>query len=153
MSGRLLGLDVGDRRIGVALSGPNGLIATPLTWIPRVSKKRDAVSIVDLAGRYSVEGIVVGLPFTMAGDIGTQAKRVLGFVEVLRAASVLPVETWDERLSTVEAQHLMRQAGRQPSKEKGQLDASAAAVILQSYLDTKRAASRPGDGATQPATP
>jgi putative Holliday junction resolvase len=135
---RLIGLDVGDRRIGVALSGPNGLIATPLTYLHSAGKKRDIAYLLTLAEHHGAEGFVVGLPLLLSGEVGPQAKRVLAFVEALRAASSLPVETWDERLSTVEAQQLMREAGRQPSREKGNLDAAAAAVILQSYLDTRQ---------------
>ena len=148
---RLLSLDVGDRRIGVALSGPNGLIATPLTWFPRAGKKRDVAYIVQLANHHGADGVVVGLPLTMAGEVGPQAKRVLSFAEALKEGSKLAVEMWDERLSTVEAQHLMRQAGRQPSREKGNLDAAAAAVILQSYLDAKRSPPSPPPAPPEPS--
>ncbi|GBD10404.1 Putative pre-16S rRNA nuclease [bacterium HR23] len=132
---RILALDVGARRIGCALSDPEGRIAFPAETLQRRTLLEDIQAVLALAHRQGVQAIVVGLPVSLSGEKGPQAREVLAFVEALRRASPLPVETWDERFTTVEAERLLREAGRQPSREKARRDAAAAAVLLQAYLD------------------
>ena len=137
-STRLLGLDVGERRIGLAISDRSGSLATPFTAIERRGVERDIAAILKLVRQEEVGTIVVGEPLSLDGSVGPQAKRTLVFYEALKAASPVPVKTWDERFSTVEAERLLREAGVQPSRNRARLDASAAAVILQGYLDAHR---------------
>lgn len=129
----VLGLDVGDKRIGVALS--QGSIAVPLTVIQRVEEGADLQRVISLAQEHGVEVIVVGLPRSMDGSIGAQAESVLELAAALGHITDIPVDTYDERLSTVEAERLMREAGTKREKRKENLDAMAAAVILQDYID------------------
>ncbi len=129
---------MGGRRIGLALSDPTGLIATPLGFIERTSAPSDVAAILRKASEHQVGRILVGLPLTKRGQMGPQAREVADFCESLGKGAKVPIVTWDERYSTVEAERLLRQAGRQPSRERGRADAAAAAVILQSYLDSER---------------
>ena len=135
---RVLALDVGEKRIGVALSDPTGLIATPNTTIHRGGEAADIDAMLSLAAEHGVEEIVVGLPLTLAGRVGPQARRVTRFVDALADRASVPVKTVDERYSTVEAERMMREAGARPSRDKAAVDAAAAAVILQGYLDSAR---------------
>ena len=136
-----MALDVGDRRIGVALSDPTGMLATPLTAVDRIAAKpSDIDEILRIAREQGAESIIVGLPLTLSGAEGDQARSVRGFVADLSARAGLPVDTVDERLSTVQAQRMMRESGSSRSRDRGRLDASAAAVILQAYLDAQRQA-------------
>ena len=131
---RVLGLDVGDRRIGLALSDPTGLLASPFGFVERGPS--DIADILRVADENEAEEIVVGLPLSMSGDSGAQAGKVRGFIRELRSRTDLPIKTVDERLSTVQAQGMLRQSGRRRRDgDRGQLDAAAAAVILQAYLD------------------
>ena len=134
-----MALDVGQKRIGVALGDPSGLIAFPITTISRTSESEDIESVLRLAADNDAKEIVVGLPLSLSGRVGPQAKRVTQFVTNLSRRAEVPVRSVDERYSTVEAERLMRQAGVEPSKDKARIDAAAAAVILQSYLDSQRA--------------
>jgi putative Holliday junction resolvase len=129
----VLGLDVGEKRIGVALA--EGSIAIPLTVIKRVEDAADLQRVISLAHEHNVDIIVVGLPFSMDGSIGAQAEVVLEFAGALGRVTDILVDTYDERLSTVEADRLMREAGAKRGKRKENLDAMAAAVILQDYID------------------
>lgn len=136
---RLLGLDVGDRRIGVAVSDPTGLLATPVEVYTRRSKTEDLAHLHSLASEFEVQGVVVGLPVNMNGSEGPQAAKARDFAEAL-AGQGLGVLLWDERLSTVEAERRMAEAGRK--RRRGTVmrsDAEAAAVILETYLDSIRA--------------
>ncbi len=130
---RVLGLDVGDRRIGLALSDPTGLLASPFGVVERGPS--DLVDIVSISEENEVAEIVVGLPLSMSGDSGRQAGKVRAFVRDLRSQTDLPIKMVDERLSTVQAQGMLHQSGRRRRGDRGQLDAAAAAVILQAYLD------------------
>ena len=130
---RALGLDVGDRRIGLALSDPTGFLASPFGFVERGPS--DLADIVRIADENEVAEIVVGLPLSMSGDSGIQAGKVRAFIRDLRSQTDLPIKTVDERLSTVQAQGMLRQSGRRRRGDRGQLDAAAAAVILQAYLD------------------
>jgi putative Holliday junction resolvase len=130
---RSLGLDIGDKRIGVALSDPQGILASPFTIINRSEETADVAAIVDIVKQKGVERIIVGLPRSMDGSIGEQAEKVKAFFEGLRKQTKVPAEFRDERLSTVSAKRLMREG----KKGKGRVadDAVAAAIILQAYLD------------------
>ena len=132
-------MDVGGARIGVALSDPSGLLASPLGAIDRVSEDEDIDAVVRLATQKEASEIVVGLPLSLSGDEGPQARLVSRFAKRLAARADVPVKTHDERYSTVEAERLLRETGRQPSKDRARVDAAAAAVVLQSYLDSARA--------------
>jgi len=132
---RSLGLDIGDKRIGVALSDPEGLLASPLTIINRRQETADIKAITDIVSQYQVEQIIVGLPRSMDGSLGHQAEKVEDLTQKLRCHTDVPVEFRDERLTTVLAKRLMQAGKVKKSKEKAQDDAIAAAVILQGYLD------------------
>ena len=129
----ILGLDVGEKRIGVALA--DGLLAIPLTVLDRAGEESDIEKLLSLAREYGVERIVVGLPRSMNGSIGMQAEKVLAFSGALAQHMAIPVDTWDERLSTVAAERMLLDAGMKREKRKGKRDAMAAAIILQAYLD------------------
>ena len=130
---RALCLDVGDRRIGVALSDPTGTIASPLTTIHRSSEVRDQQRIAELVRQHSVDRVVIGLPRTLRGELGPQAQRVLRFGDHLSRVVGVPVGYWDERYSTEEAERIV---GRR-KRGRGSVDEVAAAVILQGYLDSQ----------------
>ena len=132
---RTMGLDIGEKRIGVALSDPDGLLAIPQTVIERVGGGADVEAILSLVQQHEVGRVVAGLPRSMNGSIGKQAQRVQEFLGVLSRSLDVPLDTWDERLSTVEAERLMVDAGLKSSRRKGRRDALAAAIILQGYLD------------------
>ncbi|MDO8567169.1 MAG: Holliday junction resolvase RuvX [Dehalococcoidales bacterium] len=136
-TGRSLALDIGDRRIGVALSDPLGILATPLTIIERVDEETAIEAVMDIVSRNQVELIIVGLPRSMEGEIGAQAKKVQTFTENLRKHISIPLEFRDERLTTVSARRLMKEAKRTGERD----DAIAAAFILQGYLDEASAQS------------
>ncbi len=137
-TGRSLGLDIGEKRIGVALSDPLGILAIPLTAIVRKRLESDMEAIQELVLQYGVKRIVAGLPRSLDGSLGHQAKRVQDFLRQLPQYVNIPVETWDERLSTVAAERMMLQAGVKEAKRKERVDAMAAAFILQGYLDRRR---------------
>lgn len=131
---RSLGLDIGDRRIGVALSDPEGILASPLTVINRRNESLDIEAITDIIRQQQVGQIVVGLPLSMDGSIGKQAEKVKDFVQKLCSHTEVPVEYRDERLTTVLAERLKRASGGKKTR-KARYDAQAAAIILQGYLD------------------
>ena len=135
---RVLGLDIGERRIGVALSDPEGIIAIALTVIDGRSEDAALKQLIDLTHEHEVERIVVGLPRSLDGSLGKQAQAVEAFAESLARCTELPVVTWDERLSTVAAERMMIEAGVKREKRKERLDSVAAAFILQGYLDRER---------------
>jgi putative holliday junction resolvase len=134
--GRHMGLDVGDRRIGVALSDETATLASALTTVERTGGRKDAAAVADLVRHHEVSAVVVGLPLNMDGSRGPQAEKVLGFVEGLRRRlAPVPVVTRDERLTTVEAEEKLREAGLGWKERKRVVDQAAAVVILQEYLD------------------
>ena len=132
--GRLLGLDAGQRRIGVAVSDPLGLLATP-QGIIQAGADEGLDEVCAWARRLEVVAVVVGLPLTMGGDEGEEARRVQAWAERLRERLPIPVVLWDERLSTAAAERAMLEGGLRRDKRKLHRDAVAAALILQSYLD------------------
>lgn len=135
---RTLGLDVGKRRIGVAVSDPLGMIARPVETLRSVSLNVDIARITEIARELEAEVIVVGDPLHMSGDVGAMSNRAHKFGAMLEEVSGIPVAYCDERLTTVEAQRILQDAGVPPKKVREQIDAMAAAVILQSYLNTRR---------------
>jgi putative Holliday junction resolvase len=133
---RSLGLDIGDKRIGVALSDPQGMLASPFTIINRRDERTDVEAIIDIVNQQGVKQIIVGLPRSMNGSIGKQAEKVKAFTRELCNHTKVPVEFRDERLSTVLANRLMQEVKK--TREKVGRDAIAAALILQCYLDEAR---------------
>jgi putative Holliday junction resolvase len=133
---RILGLDVGDVRIGVAVSDPLEVIAQPLTSVKRISVSKDVESIKRLAEENETGKIVVGIPKTLDDEVGIQAQKVLDFVESLRKALEIPIVLWDERLTTVEAERALIEADMSRRKRKKVVDKVAAVLILQGYLDS-----------------
>lgn len=135
---RTLGLDVGDRRIGVAISDPEGWLAVPLRVIDQ--KTEDARSVlINLVRAEEVGQIVIGLPISMSGERGAQAERAAEFATLLSTALDLPIALLDERLTSVEADRRMQEAGMRGRAMKANRDAVAAAIILQSFLDSRKA--------------
>lgn len=133
---RLMGLDIGDRRIGVALSDPAKILARPVQVIERRSQEADLARIASLVRRYDVGKIVVGHPLRLDGTAGEQARRVEAYVATMREVMDAPIVLWDESLSTVRAREVMIEAGRKRRDRKRRIDAVAAAVILQDYLES-----------------
>jgi putative Holliday junction resolvase len=130
-----LGLDIGDKRIGVALSDPQGILASPLTIIDCKDERADIEAIIDIVRQHQVGQVVAGLPRSMDGSIGEQAAKVQTFIRKLCDHTEVPVEFRDERLTTVSAKRLRRALSTKKPKGKVRHDAIAAAIILQSYLD------------------
>lgn len=131
-----MALDVGDRRIGVALSDPTQTLSSPLSTIDCDHDKDPVRSIISLADEYGTGKIIVGLPITLAGKLGTQARSVLQFIKQLKAETNIDISTVDERYSTIEARRKIRESSTtRRHRERGDVDAAAAAVMLQSYLD------------------
>lgn len=133
---RILGIDVGSVRIGVALSDPLGLTAQPLAVLDR--RREDPLArIVELVREHEVVRIVVGWPLTLDGSEGLATRAVGAFVDELAARLEVPIERWDERLTTAAAERSLIEAGVRRVKRRGSIDKVAAALILQSYLDAK----------------
>ena len=140
-------MDIGNRRIGVALIDPLGILASPLQVFEHKSDWADIETILQLVKQYQVEIIIAGLPQSMDGSIGSQAEKVQAFVEQLKRKSPVSVDYRDERWTTVEAKRLMHEGStKKASKNKRiEYDAAAAAVILQSYLNETRPFEYPPD--------
>jgi putative Holliday junction resolvase len=139
--GRILGIDAGERRVGVALSDELRLLASPLVVLDRghgLAPVLDALA--EVARSEGVAHMVVGLPLNVDGSQGRQARRAVDFARTAERVIGVPVELWDERLSTREAEDIARAQGRNMRRlrQSGHLDAIAAAVILQDYLDHSR---------------
>lgn len=134
--GRRLGIDVGSVRVGVALSDPDGMLATPLLTVPRdVEGGTDVATIAALVAEHDVVGVVVGLPRTLAGREGPAAEAARAFVAALEPALPVPVELSDERLTTVVATRQLRESGRRGKRQRAVVDQVAAVGILQGWLD------------------
>ena len=131
----MLGLDLGERRIGLSVSHGASMLVIPTGHLNRVKLKQDVERVVEMAEEREIEGFVVGLPYTLAGEVGIQAKRAQGFIRALRKRTSIPVYTVDETFTTFEAEGLMREAGQQPSRNRGAVDSAAAVLILQRFLD------------------
>jgi putative holliday junction resolvase len=133
---RVLGLDVGSRTIGVAVSDELGVAAHGVTTLQRRGTVKDVAQVQELVRRYQAEGIVVGMPYELDGSAGKRAERVRVFYDALAAAG-LRVEEWDERYSTVEAEEVLLQANVSRAKRKEVIDMMAAQVILQGWIDAR----------------
>jgi putative Holliday junction resolvase len=137
---RALGLDVGSKTIGVAVSDELGMLAHPRKTIARAGNALDVEAVATVLAAEEAERVIVGLPLTLEGEIGTRAKRVEVFVAALRKrlGEKIPVDTWDERFSTTAVQKQMIEAELKRSRRKELVDSAAAAFILQGWLDSRR---------------
>lgn len=131
---RVLGLDVGEERIGVAMSDALGITAQPLGIVDAGSAMK---KLKELVSKHEIGLIVVGHPLTLKGERGERARSVEEFARNLKIATGVPFTLVDERLSTKAAERVMREMGRKPSREKGRVDELSAVIVLQSYLDRK----------------
>jgi putative Holliday junction resolvase len=134
-----LGLDVGRKRIGVAGCDRTGLIATGITTVERTSFEQDVQEIRNIVNERQVEVLIVGLPYSMDGSLGFQARQVQKFATRLAKALQLPIEYVDERLTSFQAEQMIIAENRSPSRNKSLIDRKAAALILQQWLDIRRA--------------
>lgn len=139
---RILALDVGSRRIGVAVSDELGILASPVGFVQR--GKGDRAEFRRLVGQYQITRLVAGLPTGMSGREGPQAADVRDYADALAEDLGLPLEYWDERLTTTMAERALIASGASRARRKEQIDAVAAAMILQSYLDSPRRPARGG---------
>jgi putative Holliday junction resolvase len=133
--GRVLGLDVGSRRIGVAVSDPLGITAQGLETLQRRNKRQDLAALERVIREFGVREIVVGLPLRMSGAEGTQSEKMQGFAEELRKRFRLPVHLWDERLTSAEANRLLRETDLSIDKRAKAVDRMAAVLILQGWME------------------
>ena len=133
---RILALDLGKRRIGVAVSDGLGLTAQGLPNIERTRKREDLDAVRGLAEKWGAGLVLIGNPLNMSGAEGRQSLWVQEFAESLRKRSGLPVELWDERLTTVEASRVLRESGIGLEKRAAAVDRLSAVILLQSYLDS-----------------
>ncbi|QNI31628.1 Holliday junction resolvase RuvX [Alloacidobacterium dinghuense] len=135
---RLLGLDVGNRHIGVAVSDELGLTAQPVLTLVRKKPRDDLRSLARLARKYGCQEIVVGNPLHLSGDQSRQAERTQVFAQLLADETKLPVHLWDERLTTTEAHRILYESGRPRAEHREVVDQVAAVIILQGFLDARR---------------
>ncbi len=140
---RYLGVDLGAKRVGVALSDPTGILASPLGTFAHRSLREDAAQVARLCAAHGVDRVVVGWPRNMDGSAGPAARQAEAFAARLRADTGLPVELWDERLSTVAADRAMIRGGARRGTRREARDRVAAAVVLQSRLDAQAARGSP----------
>jgi putative Holliday junction resolvase len=135
---RIMSMDIGSRTIGIAISDELGITAQGLKTIKRRSMEEDLKDISIIIAQFKIDRIVVGLPKNMDGTIGKQAELVLQWIKTAQEKINTPVETWDERLSTVEASKILLEADLSRKKRKGVIDKVAAVLILQGYLSQSR---------------
>ena len=142
---RILGLDVGSRTIGMAVSDPLGITAQGLETLRRQNKRRDFEALGQVLRQYNIAEIVVGLPLRLSGAEGTQSEKMRAFAEELQKRFALPVHLWDERLTSAEANRLLREAEMSIKRRGEVVDRMAAVLILQSWMDARslRATERP----------
>jgi len=135
---KVVGLDVGSKTIGVAVSDELGMLAHPRRTLARRGTRGDVDAVAELVDAEAAERVVVGLPLTLEGEIGPRAKRVMVLVDALRARLAVPVDTWDERFSTAGAERAMRDLDVRASRRREVIDQEAAAYILQGWLDAQQ---------------
>jgi putative holliday junction resolvase len=145
---RHLGLDVGDERIGVAISDESGWLARPLTILSRRPGPSSYLELVRLAEENGAGAIVVGLPLLPDGSPGKQVRSTEAYVRGLKAHTSLPITYWDERYTTAEAREVTREGSRPRARDRRRVDDVAAALILQDYLDHHQEASRHDESCT-----
>jgi len=133
---RILGIDYGHRRLGIALSDEGETLASPLLVYKSHGLERDLDFLIRLIAEREVERIVLGLPLNMNGSLGEMAQEVLAFAAALHEVSSLPVDTFDERLTSIEAERVLVQANLSRKRRKAQSDSLAAVLILQGYLES-----------------
>lgn len=131
----MLGLDVGARRIGIAVSDPLGITAQGLETLQRKNKRQDIEQLREIVRKYGVREIVVGLPLRMSGEEGTQSEKMRGFAADLHKAFGLPVHLWDERLTSAEANRFLRETELSIEKRGKAVDRMAAVLILQGWME------------------
>ena len=144
--GRILGLDVGSKRIWVAVSDPLGITAQGLETLQRRNKRLDFEALAQVAKTYEVVEVVVGLPLRMSGEEGTQAEKMQRFASELRERLQLPVHLWDERLTSAEANRLLRETEMSIQRRGQVVDRMAAVLILQSWMEHRALAGRGDKG-------
>jgi len=145
---RYLGLDVGDRRIGIALSDETGTLASPIETYERTGPRKDLKAIGRLVRERDAGEVVVGLPRRLDGEVGPQAQKVIDFMDALKPVVGVPVVPWDERFTSVVARQALTEAGVSRRDRKAVIDKVSAALILQNYLDYRKLA---GSEATNPS--
>ena len=133
-AGRLLGLDVGDRRIGLAVSIPPGELILPAGHVQRRNRRADVAAILDQAGRRNAVAVIVGMPYDAQGRSGEPARKTASFVRALERAAAIPILTVDEGFTSHAGAAELREAGFEPSRERGSIDAAAAVAILRRFL-------------------
>jgi putative Holliday junction resolvase len=138
LDGRIMGLDVGDKTIGVAVSDIMGITAQGITTVKRVGKKKDIEELKAIIAERQVNKIVSGLPKNMNGTLGPQGEKVIKFCELLQESTGIKIEYWDERLSTVAAERTLIEGNVRRENRKSVIDMVAASIILQGYLDRQR---------------
>lgn len=141
---RILAVDPGDRRIGMAMSDPTGTLARPLDVIAHQSRRVDAAVIANIASQNDVGEILIGIALTSDGEIGPQARKALRFAEAVKEQTDIPVRMWDESHSTQTAQQRQRELRLSLQKRKSSIDSMAAVVILQGYLEWIEREKSPG---------
>jgi putative Holliday junction resolvase len=147
LSGRVHGLDVGSKRIAVAVSDPLGITAQGLETLQRRNKRLDFEALAELVNRYAIAEIVVGFPLRMSGEEGVQAEKMQRFAEELRERLGLPVHLWDERLTSAEANRLLRETEMSIQRRGQVVDRMAAVLILQSWMEHRAQAGARGEQA------
>ncbi|HEY1659561.1 MAG TPA: Holliday junction resolvase RuvX [Candidatus Sulfotelmatobacter sp.] len=135
--GRVLGLDVGSRRIGLAVSDPLGITAQGLDTLQRRNKRADFAALAEVIEKYDVQQVVIGLPLRMSGEAGRQSAKMQEFAEDLRKRFRLPVHLWDERLTSAEANRLLRETELSIEKRAKAVDRMAAVLILQGWMENR----------------
>ena len=133
---RVLAIDHGTKRMGIAVSDELGILAHPLEFIPADPFDKFLTRLKEILGEREIEQILVGMPRNMDGSYGPQALKVQDFVAALKKSVLQPIKTWDERLTTVQAAGALRASGKKAEQQKEKVDAAAAAVLLQGYLDS-----------------
>lgn len=134
----MMALDIGGRRIGVALSDSTRVLASPLTTLRAEPRAAALARIAELIAQHEVAELVVGLPLTLSGEIGPQAQLIQAFVEELRRVVRVPIQLFDERLTSVAAERMMIDLGIKPERRKARIDEVAASIILQDFLEAQR---------------
>lgn len=143
--GRILGLDIGDVRIGIAISDELEITAQGLPTFKRIYLEKDIEGIKDIIESHEIETVIIGLPKMLDGTIGVQAQKVIDFTNILKTKINMPVIFWDERLTTSEVNKLLIDADVRRSKRREVADKLAAQLILQGYLDRKRIERKPNE--------
>lgn len=136
--GRILGIDYGSKRIGLAITDPNRSIASPFRTVEISNLDKLIAELTRIIEEESVKEIVIGLPIGLKGGYTTQKEKTEQFAEIIQDKIGLPVSYFDERLTSVQAKRLLQSEGKKPSREKGLVDETAAAIMLQAFLDSRR---------------